>query len=100
MRNLIPNAEEHLVFVAVNQSDPNDRFSIEASSESIAKAQLIYKLGYLIVKENNQYWLCDDENLEARVRLDSSTLNEACDETLKAARWAIMEPTVFLGGVE
>jgi len=90
--------EQRTIFIAVNQSDSNDRFKIEAPTESAAKVILIYKLGYVVEQDKaGTFWLVDDEEKDRRVELDSQTLEGAYTEVLKASRWEIMDPDEMIG---
>ena len=90
--------EELTVYEAVNLMNPDDRFTIEASNEDSARAQLIWKLGYVIIEKGKKYYLADDENEDRVVELESKKLDSAYDEVLRAARWKISEPTLLIGG--
>lgn len=90
--------EQRTTFIAVNQSDSNDRFKIEAPTESAAKVVLIYKLGYVVEQDKKgAFWLVDDEKKDRRVPLESETLEDAYNEVLTASRWKIMDPDEMLG---
>lgn len=94
--------EEMTVYEAVSLQDRDDRFTIEASNENSAKAQLIYKLGYRVqaVPHTDAFYLVEDEprdpNNPRIILLDSCTLETAYDEVLNAAKWSVSEPTTFL----
>ncbi len=94
--------EELTIFMAVNLTNKDDRFTIEASNENSAKAQLIYKLGYRVehTVELNSYYLVEDEPKDPQdprvVLLNSASLEAAYDEVLKAARWSVSEPITLL----
>lgn len=93
--------ESRTEYVAVGATDPSDRFRIIAETESLAKVQLIDKLGYAVKQGDSatSFALIDaDPPHDVQAVLRSKTYEAALDEVLSVAQWRIRESYDMIGG--
>lgn len=90
--------ENQTWFEAVNLTDTEDRFKVQAESEVIAKKILLDKLGFYIRKIEDDFVLFDADDDEPKAVVHAHDEDDALNQVLKVARWSIQEPTFFVGG--